>query len=110
MLVGDDRTLHNFTHQFLNFCKSKGKQRSAPVMGANSRIYLIPAGCNSLAQYLATYDPQYLQQVYLPFRRNPFIEVFAPEGTGASGGYTESAPDIRKRTSTTDPFQFDSPR
>ena len=49
------------------------------IIDTEIRMYLIPFGFNTLAQYMATYDDVYKQEIFIPFLKDPLLPKLSPE-------------------------------
>jgi len=84
--VGNDMDLNKFVNHYMKAIEhSKANEHSkvySNILKTEIRVYLIPMVFNSLAQYIATYDDVYNQEVFAPFIKDPLIPKLAPEAAG----------------------------
>ncbi len=81
MCVGNDMHFNKFVNMYTRlweYCKANEQSRYYNVQQLEIRVYLVPVGFNSLAQYLATYDDVYNQEIFIPFVRDPLIPKLDP--------------------------------
>lgn len=81
--VGNDMQFNKFVNQYAQTWELLNTKEYSKLYNVNTkvevRMYLIPHEFNSLAQYIATYDDVYNQEIFTPFIKDPLLPKLNPE-------------------------------
>jgi len=81
--LGNDVQFSKFVNQYAQMWEQLNSKEYSKLHKSISKIeirmYLIPLEFNTLAQYIATYDDVYNQEIFIPFIKDPLLPKLTPE-------------------------------
>ena len=63
LVAGNDTTMYHFVQDYVRSALSLTETKNN-LMKRNTQVYLLPSGSNSIANFLATREPLYRQNVF----------------------------------------------